>query len=424
MPISSEPPATNFSTPVVGVTGTADAWVRPGELLVELGAQAVLDAELRSRGGRPYLPGRVGEDWRQRSGGPNYGDINARLERVGLGFRLWTGFTTQTAAMMAEDTALPGVHYNTVMTAEDFYQGGGGGSVVAAVAPDTVQEASGTGASLAVLDTGVPENWRLTHPTLKNAIHEVGGLAANTDPLNENGDDQLDKRAGHGLFICGLIVRMDPSLNVQVFRVMHSTGETDDTLVCPALAESTAPVVNLSLGGYSLDDKPSALMAATVARAVARGQVIVAAAGNAGGATPGPNSHFFNRPFWPAALPDVIAVGAFDSRNHGRVLWPESNAADVYAPGVTLRSTYVDGWPDPSGGSPFKGWAQWNGTSFAAPLVAATIAGAAGVASGSAHDIALGWLTGLGTPPQPWPKKPGGTLTAKIYPPAPDLTIW
>ena len=107
-------------------------------------------------------------------------------------------------------------------------------------------------------------------------------------------------------------------------------------------------------------------------------------------------------------------------------LWPESNAGDVYAPGVQLRSTYVDGWddPDPCGGGPFKGWAQWSGTSFAAPVVAATIAQAvagATVAS-DARDIAAGWLTGQ--PTMPWPKKPGATRNSRIFRPERDLTVW
>lgn len=84
------------------------------------------------------------------------------------------------------------------------------------------------------------------------------------------------------------------------------------------------------------------------------------------------------RPAFPAAHPDVIAVGALDCHgpaaftNHGR--W-----VDACAPGVGVVSTFVfhDGPAgEACGADPdrFEGWARWSGTSFAAPKVAAAIA--------------------------------------------------
>ncbi|HZD22788.1 MAG TPA: S8 family serine peptidase, partial [Acidimicrobiia bacterium] len=103
--------------------------------------------------------------------------------------------------------------------------------------------------------------------------------------------------------------------------------------------------------------------------AVAQGAVVVAAAGN--------NSSC--RPFWPAAMKDVIAVGA----NYcGERAWFSNFGpwVDANAPGVDIVSTFfmdfdgplcaIDG-PDPD---KYEGWAEWSGTSFAAPRVAAEIA--------------------------------------------------
>lgn len=437
MPISNRQPPRHWTSPAIGVTdltGTNGAWVRPGEVLVELGVQASVEPELRRRGARPYEPGGAAGDWRRNPNAPNYGNVNARLAERGIGYRLWTGLPVVSAVAMGDDAQLPGVHLNTVMVAEDFYQGGGGGFPRVVSGPAVAAESTGDGvADVAVLDSGVPADWQGIHPELKGSIQEVGGLLPNIDPLDENpADGKLDARAGHGLFICGLIVRMVRTLTIQLTRVLHASGETDDTLVSAALAETTAPVVNLSLGGYTVDNKPSPLLAAAVSLAVGRGQVIVAAAGNAAGAQLG--SPFWNRPFWPAALPDVLAVGAFDSCGGAENLWYApgagdhgedvgTNAADVYAPGVKIRSTYVDGWPHPQGGTSFAGWADWDGTSFAAPIVAATIAEAVAASPGTpARQLAATWFTGQ--IPKPWPKKPGATLNSRIYKPPVEPTDW
>ena len=83
--------------------------------------------------------------------------------------------------------------------------------------------------------------------------------------------------------------------------------------------------------------------------------------------------------FWPAALQDVIAVGAVESPD-STDLAPWSNGGDwlnLAAPGKDLLSTYIDGQlrpdklPDPI---PYEGWAIWSGTSFAAAVVSGAIA--------------------------------------------------
>ena len=126
--------------------------------------------------------------------------------------------------------------------------------------------------------------------------------------------------------------------------------------------------MSLSLGGYTEDDAaPPALVRAL--RRLKPGTVVVAAAGN--------NSS--SRPFWPAALKNVIAVGALDTR-HGRAE-PAAFSnfgwwVDVSAPGAGLIGPYVTGeWQLSPGlaSETFDGWACWSGTSFAAPLVAAEI---------------------------------------------------
>lgn len=62
---------------------------------------------------------------------------------------------------------------------------------------------------------------------------------------------------------------------------------------------------------------------------------------------------------WPAAMPEVISVGAYDSTLQGclgilrwgyrprRALFSYHEKVDALAPGVALQGTYVNGWPTP-----------------------------------------------------------------------------
>ena len=116
--------------------------------------------------------------------------------------------------------------------------------------------------------------------------------------------------------------------------------------------------------------------------------ILVAAAGNHGDdempepATAGaPHS---GSALWPAALPGVVAVGAADVGLDGTA-FTFSDAdftpvgpgwIDVWAPGVDVVSTYVDGPVEMPGSGPrtFAGYARWSGTSFAAADVTGEIA--------------------------------------------------
>jgi serine protease len=93
-------------------------------------------------------------------------------------------------------------------------------------------------------------------------------------------------------------------------------------------------VINLSLGG----DEPSDLMQRSVNAAVAKGITIVAAAGNDNRRTVS----------FPAALENVIAVGAVDGRKLRARYSNFGSALDVVAPGgdVDRDDTGVGGRPD------------------------------------------------------------------------------
>jgi subtilisin family serine protease len=232
---------------------------------------------------------------------------------------------------------------------------------------------------IAVIDSGID----LDHPEL------IGRLWVNDDEIPDNGMDDdgngyVDDRngwdmverdplpqdaVGHGTAVAGTavaaldgagIVGAAPGAVVMPIRACPDIG-------CPwdLIAESIgyaiangATIINLSLGG----DGIAPLLAEAIDATTSAGILVVAAAGNSG-------VDIDQVPFYPAALPaeNLIAVAATDrtdqlatfasgGSNYGMI------GVDLAAPGKEILTTVIDGY------------ASASGTSFAAPLVAATAA--------------------------------------------------
>ncbi|WP_433335782.1 S8 family peptidase [Spirillospora sp. CA-294931] len=240
--------------------------------------------------------------------------------------------------------------------------------------------------TVAVLDTGIAP-----HPWYEGADWYAERRPDAAEVLDADLDFELDAQAGHGTFIAGVVLQHAPSARIHAERVIGSDGVGDEIDVIRALARlaawGRADVVNLSLGCFTFDDRPSPVLARAIA-ALGRRTVVVACAGNSAG----------DRPFWPAALKPVIAVGALDARGGDRAWFSNYGWwVDACAPGVDVASAFVrfDGVrPRVNGIDPdeFLGYATWSGTSFAAPAVAGRIAGAAasdGVTAVEAADRLL-----------------------------------
>lgn len=218
---------------------------------------------------------------------------------------------------------------------------------------------------VAVLDTGYDPEVPALH---KGLTWRVESTSADVeDPFGADG--YLAAEAGHGTFINGIIMRIAPSARIRQVKVLDPAGVGDDATVALALGRAHVPVINLSLGGYTADDAPPLASTEAIAKLPA-GTVVVAAAGN----------NDSSRPFYPAATKGVLSVGALDI-HHGRVRRAHfSNYGPwvrVWLPGTRVRSTYLQGtWKRPSDPlpRPMHGTACWDGTSFAAPQLAALIA--------------------------------------------------
>jgi hypothetical protein len=233
-----------------------------------------------------------------------------------------------------------------------------------------------------VLDTGLrtmDAHARPEHPDLRDqcVIHPdwrdlpTVGRWDDEDEPDDDGRGRLDEQAGHGTFISGIIRQLCPDARIHHRGVLTSYGDGDDASVISAIERALAAVhgydiVVMAFGTYGAADEAPPL--ADAVRRLLCDSLVVASAGN--DAT--------SRPYYPAALPGVIAVGALDQAGRARF----SNFGswvDACAPAVDVVSTFFDGFTEHCTccGSPtdtYQGWARWSGTSFAAPKVAGVIA--------------------------------------------------
>jgi hypothetical protein len=293
---------------------------------------------------------------------------------------------------------VPDVGPNHVFCGEPNYEGGPDGEPLNAAAINEAPygKPDPRAPTIAVLDTGYDPSVPALHPGLAPRVSYPAGSQEN--PITSS--NYIAAEGGHGTFIDGVIMRLAPKVPIRQLRVLSPAGITDDAGVALALPQANAPVINLSLGGYTQGDTPPVASGHALAQ-LDPGVAVVAAAGN----------HGSDEPFWPAAFKRVTSVGALDTTNGQQALASFSNYGhwvDIYAPGVGVRSTYLDAtWklPTDATGWPIYGWATWSGTSFAAPQVAAAIANHMTQAGGTAYQASLAvqaaaqWVPLAG----PWP---------------------
>ena len=203
-------------------------------------------------------------------------------------------------------------------------------------------------------------------------------------------------RAGHATFVAGLVVHQAPAAELHVVDALSSDkGEATVWRLATRLmdlAEQDLDVVNLSVGCHTEDDKAPLVLRRTIELLSPR-VLVIASAGNHGAPAPG-QPKAMARPTWPAALPDVIAVGAMDGDAEADYS-PMAPWVTCMAAGTAV-STYLDASvqlvdqlsvPASEGDvKEFDGYATWRGTSFSAAAVTGAIAAATKPGRVSARD--------------------------------------
>lgn len=278
---------------------------------------------------------------------------------------------------------------NHVLHAQPLWFSGPWGPPAPAAALPPPSGTGGHPVTVAVPDTGVAR-----HPWWagRDWYADLNGGAR--DVPDGDGDGRLDPAAGHGTFVAGVVLRYAPTARLGPHRVLDGDGVGDEAALLGAIADlgAGADVLCVSSGCHTFDDRPSPLLASAMARLPAS-SVVVACAGNDAS----------DRPFWPAALKRVVAVGALDGAGRTRAKFSNHGWwVDACAPGTDVTSAFVSFNGEP----PFAGYARWSGTSFAAPAVAGAIAdrcARSGDDARTAADLVLdptahGTIPGLGVP--------------------------
>ena len=232
---------------------------------------------------------------------------------------------------------------------------------------------------VAVIDTGVD----LDHPELAPLLVQGTDMVdLGTNPVPPPGfrfegdftgrDNDPQDEVGHGTHVAGTIACLSNNANgvagvtwncrIMPVRVLarivnvnnnadvRGTGSAADIAAGIRWAvDHGARVLNLSLGG-PVDTQ---VERDAIAYAISRGAVVVVAMGNNGN----------NIPSYPAAYPDVVAVGAINQTDQRANFSNMGPHIDVVGPGVGVLSTVWD-----------NGFATMSGTSMATPHVAGVAA--------------------------------------------------
>ncbi|MBD1843928.1 S8 family serine peptidase [Cyanobacteria bacterium FACHB-63] len=222
---------------------------------------------------------------------------------------------------------------------------------------------SGRGIKVAVLDTG----FDLTHPDfLDRRITSKSFVPG----------EEVQDRHGHGTHCIGTacgpkipatLPRYGVAYNAEIFaaKVLSNQGSGTDSQILQGIAWALAngcDIISMSLGSRTFPGQSySPIYEAVAQRALSRGSLIVAAAGNESKRSSGMIAPVGR----PANCPSIMAVAALNAQllvaNFStQGINPDGGQIDIAGPGVAVRSS----WPLPTQ------YKTISGTSMATPHVA------------------------------------------------------
>lgn len=257
----------------------------------------------------------------------------------------------------------------------------------------------GTGSDsilVAIIDSGIrssqpdlsPRMWVNPGETPENAVDDDrNGYVDDVHGWNfvEGGPNPEDD-IGHGSFVAGIlgaasnndagITGVDWRCRLLPLRVLGPDNEASYSSIVRAVVyalRAGARVLNVSLGGTGF----SAALQEAMLDAHDMGAVVCAAIGNENSDTP----------FYPAACPFVVAVGATDEADRRAVPFTAGDGSSygrhlkLVAPGQNIFSTYG------------SSYAYGSGTSFATPQVSGAVSLLWSVAPSLGNDAVVQALT-------------------------------
>lgn len=208
----------------------------------------------------------------------------------------------------------------------------------------------GKGIKVAVLDTGISD-----HIDLKGAWSEDLAFNFTSDSSWE------DKKSNHGTHVAGIIGARDndtgvvgvaPECTIIPMKVLNDNGGGSFDNIVRAIEKAISPevdadIITMSLGAPFKPSDPDKVHE-IIKEATSRGKIVLAAAGNDGGAVN-----------YPAKYDEVLAVAAVDEDGNFAGFTSSGLEIDSLGPGVNIYSTLIG-----------NKYGKMSGTSQACPFIA------------------------------------------------------
>ncbi|MCH8309921.1 MAG: DUF2341 domain-containing protein [Chloroflexi bacterium] len=213
------------------------------------------------------------------------------------------------------------------------------------------QYSTGAGTLVAVIDTGITDNWYLRGKIAPNGYDYVDGDNDPTDVANgldDNGNGLVDEGWGHGTHVSGIVSLVAPDAQILPIRVQDSDGGGWSFIVAEGIqyaVDHGADVINVSLGFPC----KSQVVEWAVDYAFHHRVPVIGSVGN----------YDVDTVDYPAGVTRAIAVAAVDDNDVKTVFSNYSSRVDIAMPGSAIYSAYGNGM-----------FAWWSGTSQATPMVA------------------------------------------------------
>lgn len=249
--------------------------------------------------------------------------------------------------------------------------------------------------TVAVLDSGVIPDHEDLENNISGGANVVGDIGENNDPRDYTADSDISDRTteadggSHGTHVAGIIGALTNNnigvagvsweINIMPVKVLDDTqtGNTFDIAEGIYFAvDNGADILNMSLGADLDSGELPSYLTEAVEFADRKSRILIAASGNEGS----------NYVLYPAAYPEVIAVGALDIYNQHASYSNYGSELDLVAPGGDDTDGILSTWGYYDDPNYITDYNYMVGTSMAAPYVsgAAALLLESGV---SPHDI-------------------------------------
>lgn len=251
---------------------------------------------------------------------------------------------------------------------------------------------TGTGVTIAIIDTGVDEK----HPALKNVLvpgydftRDLAGTASELADLDQSTVAILDQSTvaildgkryslrltqstvaildqstvaildgsklpaafGHGTMVAGLVHLVAPSARILPLKAFRADGSSSLSNIIRAVYYAVDHGANVVSMSFNLN-APSAELATAINYGISKGVLFVSAAGNDGK----------EKKVFPASIPKVLGVGSTNYSDRRSSFSNYGTVIHAAAPGEALVTTF-----------PGNNYAAVWGTSFSTPLIAGAI---------------------------------------------------